>query len=711
MTERGRRRPAHGVEGSGLGILANRRAGELARLRQAPARGARARARALPPQPHQGQQPRDRAPPVLPRLRRRQALRRGGQGDRRAALPRPLQPLRLPRDAAARSRCCGARPTRCSSAPRSRPRATTPRRCIEILETHPRDELFQISVDELFDMAMGILYLGERHRLRLFVRRDPFGRYLSCLVFVPRDRFNTENRRRIQRHPRRRLRRDERRLHDARLGVGARAPALHALHRARPRARRPGHARGRARIVAATRSWADDLEDALTDAYGEERGNALHRRYREAFPTAYRADWVARAAVADIRRLEEMARRRSRWRSTRRSRPPAGTLRAKVFRAGPPLALSDMLPVFESLGVAVADERPYQLTPSDERQAWIYDFGLSCPGAARFDVDRDGARLHRRVPAHLARRRRARRLQPARARRRPERARGDRPARDRPLPAPGGDDVLQPLPGARARRAPRDRLAARRAVREPLRAGATRAPDGLVERDRGRDRRRRVASTRTASCAASSRSSGRCCARTTSSATGALPVVQARPVAPAAAAQAAAAVRDLRLLAAHRGRAPARRQGRARRDALVRPARGLPHRGARADEGADGQERGDRPGGREGRLRREAAAGRTRDALRARSRPATGRSSAACSTSPTTSSTTRSSRRPTSCATTRTTPTSSSPPTRGPRRSPTSPTRSPASTGSGSATPSPRAGRRATTTRRWASPRAARGSR
>src|SRR5207248_3485932 len=77
---------------------------------------------------------------------------------------------------------------------------------IEILESHPRDELLQVAVDELFEIAMGILYLGERHRLQLFVRRDSFGRFLSCLVFVPRDRFNTENRRRIEAILRRRLR-------------------------------------------------------------------------------------------------------------------------------------------------------------------------------------------------------------------------------------------------------------------------------------------------------------------------------------------------------------------------------------------------------------------------------------------------------------------------------------------------------------------------
>ena len=170
-------------------------------------------------------------------------------------------------------------------------------------------------------------------------------------------------------------------------------------------------------------------------------------------------------------------------------------------------------------------------------------------------------------------------------------------------------------------------------------------------------------------------------------------MLQARPGAAAAAAAAAAELRDLRLLAAGRGRAPARRADRSRRPALVGSPRGLPHRGARADEGADGQERGDRPVRREGRLRRQApAGGRRRGAPRRgrrllpdlrleparhhrqhRRRGARGARSA-------------------SCATTATTPTWSSPPTRGPPPSPTSPTRSRPRTPTGWATRSPPGG-------------------
>ena len=178
-------------------------------------------------------------------------------------------------------------------------------------------------------------------------------------------------------------------------------------------------------------------------------------------------------------------------------------------------------------------------------------------------------------------------------------------------------------------------------------------------------------------------------------------------------AAAGAALRDLRLFAALRGRAPALRQGGARRHPLVRPAAGLPHRNPRPREGAAGQERRDRAGRLQGRLRAEAHAGRrhARGDRRPKASRPTSCSCRRCSTSPTIS-TSRAWCRPTTwCATTTTIPISWSPPTRAPRPSPTSPTASPRSTASGSATPSPPAARPATTTRTWASPRAAPGNR
>src|SRR4051812_38133615 len=261
---------------------------------------------------------------------------------------------------------------------------------LEILEAYPRDELFQISDDELFEAAMGILHLGERQRLRLFARRDPFGRFFSLLVFVPRDRFNTENRRRIEAI--------------LRTATGASTidyttrvsesvlVRLHFVAYVEPGVDPTFDQRDvEMMLVAATRSWADDLEEALLDELGEARGGELFQRYGDAFPAAYRADWVARTALADIVHVEELPESDGLGISLYRPLEAGPRmLRAKLFRAGRPLMLSDVLPLFENMGVQVADERPYPITPRGRDGVWIYDFGLTYSGEG--DLNTGGIR-------------------------------------------------------------------------------------------------------------------------------------------------------------------------------------------------------------------------------------------------------------------------------------------------------------------------------
>ena len=251
---------------------------------------------------------------------------------------------------------------------------------IEILEMHPRDELFQITVDELFETAIGILHLGERQRVRLFVRADRFGRFLSCLVFVSRDRFNTENRRRIERILAEAF--DARDIdYTTRVSESVLVRLHYSIDVDPTRTLEFDLREIEARLVAATRSWADDLHEALIEQHGEEHGNALRRTYGAAFPTGYRADWEAHLAVADIGRIETLAEHGGLVMTVYRPAGAApGGFRAKLLHAGAPLALSDMLPIFENMGVAVADERPYEATPRDHAPIWIYDFGLTYNG-------------------------------------------------------------------------------------------------------------------------------------------------------------------------------------------------------------------------------------------------------------------------------------------------------------------------------------------
>ena len=258
---------------------------------------------------------------------------------------------------------------------------------VEILETYPRDALFQISEDELLEIAMGILHLGERRRVRLFVRRDVFGRFFSCLVFLPRDRFNTENRRKVQEI-----------LQEAFGGTSVdyethvSASVLSRLHFVIYT--EPGHnpefdtTEIEARLAAATREWTDDFRDALVQQLAEERAGPLYEKYGEAFPAAYREDFPARQAVLDVNRMEKLEPGGDLGMSLYLPHASAHDhLAFKLLRAGEPIVLSDVLPLLEKMGVKVTDERPYEVRPREGPPVWIYDFGLQHEEGAEFQAD------------------------------------------------------------------------------------------------------------------------------------------------------------------------------------------------------------------------------------------------------------------------------------------------------------------------------------
>jgi glutamate dehydrogenase len=259
---------------------------------------------------------------------------------------------------------------------------------IDILETYPRDELFQISEDELFEFALAILHLGERQRVRLFVRRDIFGRFFSCLVYLPRDRFNTNNRRRIQQI-----------LTEAfgcvnvdystRVSESVLA-SLHFVVYVEPgRVVEYDSAELEARLASATRAWTDDLREALLEQLGEEHGGPLFVRYGEAFPVAYREAFPARQAVLDIERIEKLDGEDDLAMSLYLPlAPTSADLAFKVLRSTKPMLLSDVLPLLENMGVKVTDERPFEIRPRDGDSVWIYDFGLRHGEGAELEADK-----------------------------------------------------------------------------------------------------------------------------------------------------------------------------------------------------------------------------------------------------------------------------------------------------------------------------------
>ncbi|HXS42636.1 MAG TPA: NAD-glutamate dehydrogenase domain-containing protein [Stellaceae bacterium] len=261
-----------------------------------------------------------------------------------------------------------------------------------ILETLPRDELFQAADSDLFDLATGILRLQERHRVALFARRDPFGRFVSCFVFVPRDRYDTALRESfaaiLESGFAARIESFNTLLDDAALAQ------VHFVLRAVGMLRDVDLEALEARLVEAARRWAEKLAEALVAERGEDAGLALAARYGGAFPAGYRERYAASAAVADIASVEAVRQGAPLVLSLYRPADAApGELRLRAFRAATPCPLADVLPVLENMGLKAITEVPFEIAVAgDARATWIQDFGL-VSALGDFDIAKEHGRF------------------------------------------------------------------------------------------------------------------------------------------------------------------------------------------------------------------------------------------------------------------------------------------------------------------------------
>src|SRR6266850_2434774 len=251
-----------------------------------------------------------------------------------------------------------------------------------ILESYPRDELLQIGAEDLYRHARATLQLGDRQRLRLLVRQDPYARFVSCLIFVPRERYNTELRQRFQRI-----------LTEAFHGVSSEFDvdlSAATLGRILMRIRtRPGEMAAQPdlkgleqRLVEAMRRWEDDLCAALIERHGEERAGKLFRVYERAFPAGYREEYTVREAVTDIEMIEALAPQPDLGMNLYAPQAEPGILRFKIYRRGSRVPLSDSLPMLERLGVRVFFEHPHKVEPAGSPPVRVVDFGVVLPPGA-----------------------------------------------------------------------------------------------------------------------------------------------------------------------------------------------------------------------------------------------------------------------------------------------------------------------------------------
>ncbi|MGH3629550.1 MAG: NAD-glutamate dehydrogenase domain-containing protein, partial [Sciscionella sp.] len=264
---------------------------------------------------------------------------------------------------------------------------------LEVAQTYPRAELFSTDTDALYDIITGVIALAERRKVRLFLRRDPYGRFFSCLVYLPRDRYTTTCRLAMQDALLAELGGTSLE-YSARVGETELARVHFMVYTDPNSTVTPDQQRLHRRLTDAARSWDDHIYDEL-DESGEGTASdtvtldgaaaEVSQQVAAAFPDSYKSDFTAAQGLQDLRRLQALAGCEEEHGLDLSfyvpDKPEVGERRFKLYLAGERITLSAVLPVLQHMGVVVVDERPYEVTLPGGAECWIYDFGLRIEAA------------------------------------------------------------------------------------------------------------------------------------------------------------------------------------------------------------------------------------------------------------------------------------------------------------------------------------------
>lgn len=267
------------------------------------------------------------------------------------------------------------------------PRSHAGKVLLNIIETLPRDDLIQGTEEEILEIAMGIFYMQERRRIRMFARMDVYHRFVSCFVYVPRDRYNTELREAMQA-----ILSESFNSEDITFSTYFSESILARIHfmiRIDPKSTTVYDFKEiEKKLIEVGRSWSDDLQHYLFETFGEETANSLFSRYKSAFPAVYMSTFSPRTGVFDIKHLEQLSPENPLGINFYRPLDEfTDHFRLKLYQYDTTIALSDVLPIVENLGLRAISERPYMLKFSDDRVAWINDFSLNYLGGCHFKID------------------------------------------------------------------------------------------------------------------------------------------------------------------------------------------------------------------------------------------------------------------------------------------------------------------------------------
>ena len=266
---------------------------------------------------------------------------------------------------------------------------------VNVLETYPRDELFQIDQDTLYQFALAVLQLDERPRVRVLPRRDRFDRFVSVLVYVPRERYDSKAREKIGDHLAR--------AYNGRVSAfrpffpeGPLVRVHFIIGRLEGEAPDPERTSLERAVEAIVRTWTDTLADELARVHEAARARALFQRYRTAFSQGYCEIYSPAAAVADIRVVESLSPSRPLGVDFhRRDEDQSSAVRLKVWSCGRPIPLSERVPVLENIGFNVVDERTYLIARGGEAssEVWFHDMLLQRADGRAVDLDAVKRRL------------------------------------------------------------------------------------------------------------------------------------------------------------------------------------------------------------------------------------------------------------------------------------------------------------------------------
>lgn len=264
---------------------------------------------------------------------------------------------------------------------------------ISIMEGHPRDELIQDSERDLLDTLLEIWKIYERKTVRLFIRSDPYEKFASCIVYIPRESLRTRLRESIEERLAKALNATESEFTTQFLAESVLARIHIVFHITDGCYQKIDIAALEAELAEIVKDWDSRLQERIQDHWEGDSGRRMARRFAGAFPAAYQEQTSIEEAVDDLQHIASLSDETELAISFfRDDSDPADIVRLKLFRRDANLELSDLIPMLENLGFRVLVEHPHRICAEDGTLIWMLDFRLRFVLDLRGNLDLDAVR-------------------------------------------------------------------------------------------------------------------------------------------------------------------------------------------------------------------------------------------------------------------------------------------------------------------------------